>query len=75
MAEFAFGTVETDQHPAFVEIGSLGCGSCVDQHRGGVDAVGFNTNAINTVAETGKHLAANLPTIKLGGWISGGGAG
>ena len=74
MAEFFFGAVKTDQHPAFMEIRGLGGGTCVDQHRGGLDTVGLDANTINAVAKAGEHFATDLPAIKLGGGVSGGGA-
>jgi len=72
VAQFIFGAVETDQDPAFVKIGGLGCNACVNQHCCCLDTVGLEANAINPVSETGKHLATHFPTVQLGRGIGGG---
>ncbi len=75
MAQFILRAVKTDENPAFMKVGGFGGSACVDQHRGGLTAVGLDANPINAVAKTGKHLAANLPAIKLGWRISSSGTG
>lgn len=47
-----------------------GC-TCVDQHGGGLDAVGFHTDPVDPVSEAGEHFAAHFPAVQLCCWIGG----
>ena len=65
--------VKADQHPRAVEIGGF-CGrTCVDQHGGGLDTIGFDAKSVTSVTKAGEHLAAHFPAIKLGCGVGGGG--
>ncbi len=72
MAQFILVRIKADKHPAFVKIGCFGCGACINQHLGCIDAVGLGANPVDPVPETGKHFAPDFPAIKLCRWISGG---
>lgn len=53
-----------------MKVGRADRGPCVDQHRGSFTAIGFGADAHGSwITKTRKHLAADLPAIKLGGWI------
>ena len=56
-----------------MEIGRFGSGTSVDQHGGSLDAVSLDTDALDPLAKSCKHLATDLPAIKLGSGISGDG--
>ena len=49
-----------------MEIGRFGCSACIDQHLCRLSAVRFDADTVDTVVETGEHLAADFPAIQLG---------